>query len=418
VLAWALAFDDAVEVAGQASDAIAEAETKQAAAEYLSDAAYACASAGGILASWDLARQGLTYAGGRDVAWARLVCFDYQRQEAEDPEHPGIPIDSAERREAAAILQAAHLDPLAPAPMEAVYDTRQEAAGSANLIVLSLWAGKYTQALPLIEAEAREAEALGRLARAARAWANVSLYQAVLGQLAEAGRSLERADALAARLGTPIPTVLYPRQLLCATLDEGWERLEATFSFLSSSDDPVLAWARGLGHGGRAQATARLGRRDDALDAIRFLVPWLERAPAWTIGYPMMACGAAEALWLLERLEYVDVVERALREKVLPADFRSTVDGRLALARLCALTGRHDEAERWFADARRALEEEGARPLRAVCDLDEALMYARRGSPGDAERAHPLLDAADGQFEAIGMTGWLRRADQLRQELR
>src|SRR5581483_8448887 len=107
VLAWALSFDDAVAVATEAGDAIAEAETKPAAAEYLADAAYACSSAGGIVACWD-------------VAWARMVCFDHQRREAEDPEHPGIPLDSAERREAAAILRAAHLDPLGPAPMEAV----------------------------------------------------------------------------------------------------------------------------------------------------------------------------------------------------------------------------------------------------------------------------------------------------------
>lgn len=32
---------------------------------------------------------------------------------------------------------------------------------------------------------------------------------------------------------------------------------------------------------------------------------------------------------------------------------------------------------------------------------------------GDAERARPLLDAARRQFETIGMTGWIRRADDL-----
>jgi tetratricopeptide (TPR) repeat protein len=417
VLAWALAFDDAVAAAGQAGAAIAEAETKQAAAEYLSDAAYACASAGGIVASWDLARQGLTHAGDRDVAWARMVCFDHQRQEAEDTAHPGIPIDSADRREAAAILRAAHLDPLGPAPMEAVFDTRREAMGSANLVVCGVWGGEYARAIPLLEAEAREAESLGRLARAARAWANMSFYSATLGQLAEARRSLERADALAARLGTPIPAVIYSQQSLCVVLDEGWESVHPTFSFLASTDNPALAWAVGMALGGRAQSAAHLGRSDDALDAIRLLVPWLERAPVWANTYPIMVCGAAEALWVLERLDSVDVVERALREKLLPADFRCMVDGHLALARLCALTGRHDEAERWFAESRGALEEEGSRPLRALCDFDEALMYARRGDVGDAARARPLLAAARTQLEDIGMTGWIRRADELEAHL-
>ncbi|HEV8625894.1 MAG TPA: AAA family ATPase, partial [Acidimicrobiia bacterium] len=417
VLAWALAFDDAVRVAAEAGDAIAQTETKQAAAEYLADAAYACASAGGIVQSWELARQGLTYAGARDVAWARLTCFDHQRREAEDPEHPGIPIDSAERREAAAILRAARLDPMGPGPMEAVFETRQEAANSSNLVVLGSWAGEYERALPALTAEASEAEALGRLARAARAFGQKALFEIALGHLVDGRRSLERADALAARLGTPIPTVIYPRHLLCWAVDEGWEQLEGTFSFLAASDNPALVWTRGMAYGFLAQTCAHLARPEQAIDAVRRLVPWLEGAPAWTVGFPMTAWSAAEALWLLERFDHGDVVERALREKIIPADFRFGIDGRLALARLCALTGRHDEAQQWFSEARRRLDEEGSRPLRAVCDLDEALMYVRRAGAGDADRARPLLAAARRQFDDIGMTGWLRRADDLEAQL-
>lgn len=57
--------------------------------------------------------------------------------------------------------------------------------------------------------------------------------------------------------------------------------------------------------------------------------------------------------------------------------------------------------------------EQGSLPLLAIADYGEALMFARRGGPGDAERARPLLDAARSQFEAIGMTGWIRRAEEL-----
>jgi hypothetical protein len=131
----------------------------------------------------------------------------------------------------------------------------------------------------------------------------------------------------------------------------------------------------------------------------------------------MAAWGAAEALWSLERFDHGVAVERALREVVIPADFRFGVEGRLALARLCALTGRHDEAQRCFSEARRRLDEEGSRPLRAVCDFDEALMFARRDAVGDADRARPLLAAARKQFEDIGMTGWLRRADDVEAQL-
>jgi len=96
------------------------------------------------------------------------------------------------------------------------------------------------------------------------------------------------------------------------------------------------------------------------------------------------------------------------------SDFRyPMVDGRLALAWVCALTGRHGEASEWFAMARTVLDEQGARPLRAIVDYDEALMYARRGEPGDAERARPLLDAARAQFRSLGMPGWIRCAEAL-----
>jgi hypothetical protein len=102
------------------------------------------------------------------------------------------------------------------------------------------------------------------------------------------------------------------------------------------------------------------------------------------------------------------VVEAALRDKALPADFRfPMMDARLALARLCVLDGRHEEAGRWFAEARTDLDAQGAWPLRAIVDVDEALMHQRAGRP---DAARPLLGAAVDQFTRLGMTGWLRRA--------
>jgi hypothetical protein len=40
-------------------------------------------------------------------------------------------------------------------------------------------------------------------------------------------------------------------------------------------------------------------------------------------------------------------------------------------------------------------------------------MFLRRGAPGDADRARPLIDAARRQFEQLGMTGWVARAPLL-----
>jgi hypothetical protein len=54
-------------------------------------------------------------------------------------------------------------------------------------------------------------------------------------------------------------------------------------------------------------------------------------------------------------------------------------DARSSLAVLWGLQQRFDEAAEWFAKARIVLEEQGARPSRALVDLYEARMYARRG---------------------------------------
>jgi tetratricopeptide (TPR) repeat protein len=371
--------------------------------------------AGSAVHAWALAKLGLGYAGHRrDVAWARLVSYDHERRSAEHQEHPGIPIDTPERRESARILRSARLDPFGLAPMEAVFDSRQEVYSSANLIVLTVYGGEYVRCLPLFWAEAEAARSRGQLARAARCLAMFSGAAQALGRLDEARSAMTEADAIAARVGQPMAIVLLNRELLVGVLDEGWDELARFFEPLAVSTNPAISWALGTLRGGAARIAAHRGDAEKSLRFLDLLVPWLERAPAWTINFPMAAYDAAEALWLLDTAHPLSTVERAVREKIIGPDFRHPgVDGRLALARLCALTGRYDEAGDWFGEARRVLTEQGARPLLAIADYDEALMYARRGGPGDADRARPLLDAAHRQFEAVGMSGWIRRAEEL-----
>ena len=64
------------------------------------------------------------------------------------------------------------------------------------------------------------------------------------------------------------------------------------------------------------------------------------------------------------------------------------------------------------------LDEEGSRPLRARTDYEEARMVARRDAPGDRDRALGLIDVALDQFRALGMTGWIARAESLAGTLR
>ena len=196
-------------------------------------------------------------------------------------------------------------------------------------------------------------------------------------------------------------------------MDEGWDHpMENVGPGLG--EGPVLARYRAIIHAARARTDARMGRTREALRMLESLLPALEQAPAWAENYVRLACDLAETLWLVDRTDHIEIIERNLREKVIAPDFHYPMrDGRLALARVCALQQRYDEATDWFAKARTALDEQGARPLRAIVDYDEALMYARRAAPGDRDRAGPLLDAALAQFRALGMPGWIRRAEAL-----
>jgi hypothetical protein len=86
------------------------------------------------------------------------------------------------------------------------------------------------------------------------------------------------------------------------------------------------------------------------------------------------------------------------------------VDGRLALGRLCAVQGRHDEALQWWVQAREVLQAQQAATLLAIVDHDEAVVLAQRRRPGDTAFAEERFAAAGRQFAALGMSGWARRA--------
>ena len=418
-LAWSRAFDEAVAVAGEAGEAIVVAEGHAAGSSYLSDAAYACSLAGGQTFAWALARQGLGHAGDRrDVAWARMVSFDHERRAAEDPDHPGISLDTPERGESARIVRQARLDPLAPGPMEGVFASRDEALTSSNLAVLVFWAGEFDLSVPWLEAEATRALAQGQLARGTRCFVFIAECHLAQGRLQQGRRAFEEAKALAARMGQQTFNVLHCEITLALTTDEGLEELEATLAPIARPGIPALAFGLGYVYANVARLAACRGDGQPALHHLGLLAPWLERAPAWNLGFPIMACHAAEVLWMLERTDHATLVEHALREKVIAPDFRyPMVDGRLALARLCAVQGRPEEAAKWLTEARRVLDEQKARPLLAIADYDEALMLARRGAPGDPDRARRLVDSARHQFVTLGMTGWTRRADDLGRRL-
>ncbi|HEY4409537.1 MAG TPA: AAA family ATPase, partial [Acidimicrobiia bacterium] len=415
-LAWALRFDEAVMVAEEAAAAIAAAEGPDAAVGFLADATFTCGQAGGQAQAWALATRGLGYhTTRRDVAWALLVSFDDERRAAADDELPGVPLETPDRLESARILRAANIDPLAPAALEAPSRCRAELLDSGNLALQIMNNGRFTEALVGLRKEAETALRRGQLFRASRCLAFGAICSAVLGFPDEGRRALAEARVLADRIGRPNAVELYGKENLAVFWDEGVDEITSVVGGLLAADPPPLRWARGFFHAWVARLAAYRGDTDEALEQLGRLVAWIERAPAWASGLSCMANHGVEVLWVLGRTEHLDRLEAVIRHKLVEPDWRGPgVDARLSMARLCILTARHSEAPAWFASARQVLGEQGARPLLAIVDLDEARLHVLAEGPAERERARPLLDSARAEFEALGMTGWLGRAEEVR----
>jgi DNA-binding winged helix-turn-helix (wHTH) protein/tetratricopeptide (TPR) repeat protein len=425
-LARSLENEEAVRVASEAGELLAASEGSEAAAEYFADAAGAVYTSSYDPRAWALAASGLRHLGARrDLTWALLASHDLDQREASDPEFGGLPLDLPERLEVSRIFLA-NLPSLLQRGMiipatAMVFASREDALERARLIppALAMWAGEYAGALALARPLGSHFAENGRLAIAAALLTDVAHCEAALGNLAASQEALARAVELAGRVGNPafIATFLHAVPIAQAAIrGEGHGPL--IDSLLAQAATPQNRWFRAAVWAATAVAYAHTKRVDDALQALERVLPAVERAAGWAVTYTLVIYWLVEALWVLGRHDHAERLERNLREKTLAPDFRFPhTDARLALARLCALTDRIDEARQWFEKARRVLDSQGARPLRAVTDFDEAWMEARRGRKADRPRALALLDAARGPFEEIGMPGWLRHAGALRQQL-
>src|SRR5439155_20242786 len=159
-----------------------------------------------------------------------------------------------------------------------------------------------------------------------------------------------------------------------------------------------------------ALAYARAEERAEAERLLAALTPAIEDQEAAMTGLSEAVGQAASVVWELELRPYAERYRR-LALALASAGTAETLgsSSSLTLGRMVALLGRQDEAARWFGRAREELGKSGQRPLRAIVDYDEALSRRRSGAPGAA----PLLAAAKAEFEALGMTFWLARAEAL-----
>jgi hypothetical protein len=420
-LAHALHAEDAARVGIEAAERLADSEGGDVAADYVGELSRPLGLISRPLA-WRLASLGLRLIGDRrDLTWAQLACLDLEH-EAERPGYPGIHTDHPVRHEITRVVLAARPEAgvLRRLGLEEnlALASRKEALALDTPFVLLQMGGDPHRAAVLLRESARSSLEHGDLARSgmdltllARVHSSWGEFPAARGCLAWAAR----AAATAGEGSVLHANLLNARALLAFALDEGIESLVSVAELVVERAPLDLAYARAYMRAALACGHARLGRRARALEHLARTVPALERAPGWSGMYGLVIHFAVEALWLLGCADHAVAAESNLREKVLRPDFRAiSTDARLSLARLCALTGRHEEASHWFAESRAVLDEQGARPLRAISDYDEALMWVRRAEPGDAARARPILETALAQFRALGMPGWERRGLDLR----
>jgi len=433
-LAFSTGSDEAVRACADAADMLANTEGAGAAADYLAEVVSAL-SVANARGAWDLAARGLALIGERrDATWATLAWVDAFRRDAEDPDDVGIPLLTEERRQIIRVLEQSPDSRVAIGAQVTFQDVRnrEDAIEQAGEIragrlddvrrgrLLAFWAGDYRSAREIGQQLAERSQREGDIAGAVINWGQAAFCCYALGELREGDAALARCEALASHLmATSAAGLTAAGARAVGGVARGeFEILLAEMGARYTEPRPEERWATAPLRAAVARLTAMTGSSDAAIPLLTTVIPALERGEGAFLFYTFMACLAADALWAADRTDHLDVIECNLREKVIEPDFRYVeVDGRLSLARLCALSGRFEEASEWFARARAVLEEQGARPLRAVADYDEALMYARRAGDGDRERALPLLDAALAQFREIGMTGWLRRGEELRDRL-
>jgi tetratricopeptide (TPR) repeat protein len=120
-----------------------------------------------------------------------------------------------------------------------------------------------------------------------------------------------------------------------------------------------------------------------------------------------------------------DVRARRIYELLAPFEGRNVVSigsaylGPVAryLGLLAMTTGSHERALGHLETARSAAARMGARPMAVLTALDAAETLARRGAPGDAERATGLVQGVAHEAERLGMRHAVLRAAELRARL-
>jgi DNA-binding CsgD family transcriptional regulator len=392
--------------------------------------------AGAPIETWQpLVRRGLEACGDRrDLDWARLeVLRQHWRCRSTDctfetiydaPDPLAIEIvhrlgDEEDR--------ASGLDLYAPRSVEQTNQVQRWAAEwqnpaaiiRAREVVAHDWIyrhGRLAKGVESAQDLLRDAERLGSLPGRAEALASLALVEASFGHLTRSDEALSDARALATRLGPRHRLHLFLELSVVAwrayLYGGNWLVIREIGSrgLQVVKDHPVRLGQIVLGFATLAEAFSPAdGDYDVRIEA---LLRSLEGTDCdRQLSDDALGLGVC-AVWRRE-----DVKRAARFEALVRAPKHGTTIGaagecrEFILGRLAALQGRPAAARTHFAKARGDLDRAGQFCLRALVDLDDAVVA---GNSGDEPSWRVLLQRAREQFVALGMRSWQEHVDRAR----
>lgn len=430
--------EEIASAANAAANAVSAADGPDAACTMLADLLFSSFGATTRVVGWELARMAapMLAPDRRDATAAVIRSTLLLEEEHFDPESPGIMRDSPARQALAEILLTLPTVDLQDLH-QLIYPTSSRAEAEQVLarflrrgldrrghrVVPThlLWTlGRLRQMAEDLEWSVTDALERGWMLPVVAGSTIVSRALCVLGDHDESDAMMARAQGLLDR----VPETSNPAfqtiagEMLRRSVRGHRIPADDLGPLLPYVELPDTSWSGLAVRAGYIRSLGIEGRRADAVAALPPVLDAIDIAPGYAPNYPLILAHCVDALWALDRTDGLDRLERNLRTKLVEPDVRyPEVDGRWSLALACALTGRVEEAQHWFGEARRVMAEQGTAPLLVAIDLDEAIMWERIGGEGSLARARPLLDQARAGVDHPAMEAWLPRIDEVAQRV-
>jgi class 3 adenylate cyclase len=425
-LAGGTGADVAVEDARVAAAEIAEVEGPDTAADAVSDLVVLAWSVGDRQSAWRLGAVGRDHLAleRRDRTWARLRKAELQEAEFADPDHGGLPLDDDDRRELQAVMETLEPDELLA--LEFTASTRASAAAflakdpPTAAAVIARWAiGDLLGIVDGVEDSRLTYENEGNFEMVGLVNAISARCLALLGRHDDADAALDRARANLPRLPERSNAAfqLLGADWLIAYVRGAMPPSTPPELLRDLTANPDTRWATTAVVATNAYLSAVAGHVDQALAELEPVRVAIELAPGNAPNYGLIACVPVHTLWVLDRTDHLDVIEAAIRSKLVEPGLQyPEYVNELALAQACALTGRVDQAREWVATAHATVDDDGRPPLHVHIDVFEAEWELRLGDAGDGGRCRTAIARARSGCADPAMAPWLPRLDALDRE--